>query len=117
MEIFPLVYRCVMIVRAKQPMLDWLHFFEPSHMPTLEELRKDSHAYLVPDYEEAPDIEKAIEKYVKANFEGIFLNELTGWYTDPQMFPKMTYTLFQEWFEVSYHSMVFDTVNKPITKE
>ena len=98
-------------------MLDWLYSIDPSYKPTKQELIEDSNAYLVPDYEEAPDIEKAIDKYLKANYEGIFLNELIAWYTDPQLFPKMTYALFQEWFEVSYHSMVFDTVNKPITKE
>ena len=117
MDIFPLVYRCVVIVKPRQPMLDWLYSIDPSHKPTKQELLEDSNVYLVPDYEEAPDIEKAIDKYLKANYEGIFLNELIAWYTDPQLFPKMTYDLFLEWFEVSYHSMVFDTVNKPITKE
>jgi hypothetical protein len=117
MDIFPLVYRCAVTVKPKQPMLDWLCSFDPPGQPTMEEIRKDSNAYLVPDYEEAPDIGKAIDKYLKANYEGIFLNELIAWYTDPQMFPKMTYFLFLEWFEVSHHNMVFDTVNKPITKE
>ena len=117
MEIFSLVYRCAVVVKPRQPMLDWLCSVDPSYKPTVEQIRRDSHAYLVPDYEDAPDIDKAIDKYLKANFEGIFLNELNAWYTDPRIFPKMTYPLFQAWFEVSYHSMVFDTVLKPITKE
>ncbi len=117
MEIFPLVYRCAVVIKPKQPMLFWLNSIDPSHKTSLEEICKDSHAYLVPDYEEAPDPEKAIDKYLKANYEGIFLNELTAWYTDPDMFPKMTYFLFQAWFEASYHTMVFDTVSKPLTKE
>jgi hypothetical protein len=118
MEILlPLVYRCAVVVKPKQPMLDWMHTIDPADNPTLEELRKDSHAYLVPDYEDAPDIDKAIDKYLKSNFTDIFLNELTAWYTDPQMFPKLTYPLFLAWFEISFHSMVFDTVNEPITKE
>jgi hypothetical protein len=83
----------------------------------MTEMRADSQAYLVPDFEEAPDINKAIDKYLKANYEGIFLNELTAWYTDPKMFPKMTYALFLEWFEIGIHSMVFDMVTKPIDKE
>jgi len=117
MNIFPLVYRCVVVVKPKQPLLDWLRSVDPSHNPTLEDICKDSHTYLVPDFEEVPDIEKAIEKYLKNNFEGIFLNELVAWFTDPQMFPKMTYPMFRAWFEISIHSMVFDTVNKPIDKE
>lgn len=117
MEVFPLVYRCAVVIKPKQPMLDWLNSIDPSHKPSFEEICKDSHAYLVPDFEEAPDIEKAIDKYLKGNYEGIFLSELTAWYTDPDMFPKMHYSLFLEWFEISYHTMVFDTVNKPIAKE
>ena len=117
MEEFSLVYRSGVVVKPKQPFLDWVQSFDPAYMPTLEDLRRDSHIYLVPDYEDAPDIEKAIAKYLKANYEGIFLNELMSWYTDPQMFPKMTYALFQQWFEVSSHSMIFDTLNQPIDKD
>jgi hypothetical protein len=47
-------------------------------------IRKDTHAYIISDFEEAPDIEKAVGKNMKANHEGIFLNELTARYTDPQ---------------------------------
>ncbi len=39
-----------------------------------------------------------------------------GWYTDPQMYPKMTYSIFLEWFEISVHTMIFDMVNKPLEK-
>jgi hypothetical protein len=117
MDIFPLIYRCVVVIKPKQPMIDWLKKIDPSDDPSLEDIREDSHAYLVPDYEEAPDIEKAIEKYLKSNYEGIFLNELSAWYQAPEMYPKMTYPLFLDWFEISYHSMVFDTVNKPLTKK
>jgi hypothetical protein len=117
MEVFPLVYRCAVVVKPKQPMVDWMCSIDPSYKPTLEEIREDSHAYLLPDYENAPDIKKAIDKYLKANYENIFVNELSAWYTDPQMFPKMTYPLLLEWFEISYHSMVFDTVKEPIDKE
>ena len=62
-------------------------------------------------------IEKTIAKYIKLNYSGIFLNELSAWYTDPQMYPKMTYSMFLEWFEVSVHTMIFDMVNKSLEKE
>jgi len=79
MDIFPLVYRCAIVVKPKQPMLDWLRSVDPSHKSTMDEIREDTHAYLVPDFEEVAEIEKAIDKYLKANYEGIFLNELTAW--------------------------------------
>ncbi len=105
------------MVTPKQPLLDWLKKIDSTHNPTLSEIQHDSHLYLVPDYEEKDDIEKAIEKYIKLKFSGILLNELMGWYTDPQMYPKMTYSIFLEWFEISVHTMIFDMVNKPLEKE
>jgi hypothetical protein len=117
MDVFPLVYRCAIAVKPKQPFLDWLKKIDSSHNPTLPELQHDSHLYLVPDYEEVDDIEKAIEKYIKLNYSGIFLNELSAWYLDPKMYPKMGYPMFLDWFEISVHTMIFDTVNQPLEKE
>jgi hypothetical protein len=79
MEIFPLVYRCAVVIKPKQPMLDWLNFIDPSHKPSLQEIQKDSHAYLAPDYEEASDLEKAIDKYLKATMRASSsINSLPG---------------------------------------
>jgi hypothetical protein len=33
------------------------------------------------------------------------------------MYPKMGYPMFLEWFEISVHTMIFDTVNQPLEKE
>jgi len=83
----------------------------------LEELQRDCHVYLVPDYEEEDVIETAIEKYLKLNYSHIFINELSAWYTDERKFPKFSYTLFLEWFDISMNTMIFDTVDIPIEKD
>jgi hypothetical protein len=44
----------------------------------LDNVQKDCHVYLVPDYEEVDVIETAIEKYLKLNYSDIFTNELTA---------------------------------------
>lgn len=117
MEGYPLIYRSAVVVKPRQAFLDWLNGIDPADNPSLSELREDCRVYLVPDFEDAPDIEKAIDKYVRNNFMGIFVNELEAWYTDPDKFPELTYKKFEEWFEITTHSMIFDTVDKPISKE
>lgn len=117
MDQFPLVYRCAVIVKPKQPLLDWLNKIELSVQTSLEELQRDCNVYLVPDYEEVDVIETAIEKYLKLNYAGIFINELIAWYTDERKFPKFSYMLFREWFEISMNTMIFDTVDMPIEKD
>jgi hypothetical protein len=97
--------------------MDWLRKVESTNDLSLEELQEDSNVYLLPDYEDAADIEKAIEKYIKSNYAKIFVHELTEWYLDPALYPKITYDAFLEWFKVSVHTMIYDTVNLPIEKE
>jgi hypothetical protein len=62
-------------------------------------------------------IETEIEKYLKLNYSNIFINEFTSWHTDERKFPKISYALFLEWFEISMNKMIFDTVEMPIEKE
>ncbi len=114
---YPLVYRCAISIKPLKPLLDWLKGVDPLDDITLAELRDDSNIYLIPDYEDAEDIEKAIEDYLKSNYPDIFTHELSEWYLDTKLYPKITYPLFREWFEVSVHTMVYDAVNLPIDKE
>ena len=117
MDIFPLVYRCAVVVRPQQPLADWLKKVEPTFMLSLEEMRNDSPVFLVPDFEDAEDIDRALEKFIRSNYQGIFLNHLASWCLDPTTYPKITYPVFKQWFELSMHSMVFDMVNEPLDKE
>lgn len=117
MESFPLVYRCAIVVKPRQAMVDWLKKIDFSFEVSFEELVEDSAVYLVPDLEEVEDIDEAIERFIKSNYKGIFLNELSGWLLDPETHPKMSYALFKEWFEISLHTLVYDMVNMPLDKD
>ena len=110
-------YRCAIVVKPKRPVLEWLRTIDSSFDLSLDDLQRDSHLYLIPDYESAADIEKAIEKYVKNNYSEIFLSELSGSCLDAPLFPKMTFLTFQDWFDVSTHTMIFDTVSGSLEKE
>jgi hypothetical protein len=84
---------------------------------TLAQIQHHNNIYLLPTFERAKDIEKALEAYVKKNFEVIFLNELEGWDVDGETYPSLDYKKFTEWFEVIFHAMIYDIVDKPIKRE
>lgn len=116
MDIFPVISRSVIIIKAKQPLVDWLNKLDPANPITLEDAHIDNSAYLLPTFDEIANPEYTAESYLKSNYQGIFLQEIKDWYIDPKAYPKMTYALFLEWFEISTHSMIFDMVKGPITK-
>ena len=109
--------RCAVIVTPKTPFWDWVKKSGDIDGSLLKEAKKDSNIYLIPDYESEDDIALAIEKHLVQIYEDIFIAELEDWYTDPETFPEITYERFNEWFTVSSHTMIFDTVNKPLKRE
>jgi hypothetical protein len=117
MSDYPLVYRCAIVVKPLQPFLDWLIKIESDNDLTLSELQQDSNIYLLPDFEEVKDIEKSITNYIKKNYADIFTHELAEWYLDSELYPNITYPSFLDWFEISTHTMIYDTVAKSIEKE
>jgi hypothetical protein len=51
-------------------------------------------------------------------FQDIFELELSSWMADDETWPeKINYKMFLEWFDVEYHSMVFDSLKDDIEKE
>lgn len=95
----------VLTVRPRQPFVDWANGLPDAHVVTLDDLRIDIEAYLVP----ASDDPGAEEAAVKRNFEAIFERQLEGWYRDRSTWPeKRTVAVFRKWFDVEFHSLVFE---------
>ena len=107
--------RFVAIVKPKQPFLDWLESDPDWDLDMkLEDLRKDSNAYLVPEYDST---EQAM-RYIERNHKAVFEWELFGWCTDEEMWPeKLTLSVFRKWFDVEIHEMVIDMLDKHIMRE
>ncbi len=78
---------------------------------------QESNIYLLPDYESEPDMQHAINNFLGSNYEDIFVSELEAWNTDPALFPKISRALFNDWFSISSHTMIFDMVEKPLKRE
>ncbi len=102
--------RCVIVVKPKQPYVDWvmgLPDADEGPIPTLQGLREEGTAYLLPDY--VQDDYK--DELLREHCEPIFEQELSAWHTlEDDYPPERTFEAFKQWFDVEWHSMVFDLV-------
>ncbi|MCJ7700618.1 MAG: hypothetical protein MUO62_03465 [Anaerolineales bacterium] len=109
------INRNLIIVKPKQPYVDWINV-QPDQEPpvSLAYIQRDCHIYLIP---EMVNEEEALE-YIQAFKLEIFEIELDSWSRDTKIWPKKrTPAMFDEWFELEFHSMIFDLHRKRIRKE
>jgi hypothetical protein len=103
--------RSLLVVKPKKPFLDWVQGVDNDEGLTLEDVREDPSAYLIPELE-SPEEEHEI---LRVFYEGIFEAELSSWYIDPDVWPpQRDLKMFLEWFDIEFHSLVFDLLNEPI---
>ena len=95
--------RAVLIVRPKQPFLDWATQLDDSGIvPNADD---EQTAYLVPEFEDDDEARRVLEDV----FAEVFERELFGWHTDESAWPKnRNLLMFQKWFEIELHSIVED---------
>ena len=104
--------RGVLIVRPKQPYLDWAAGLDDSGL--VPEVDGEKTVYLIPSFE---DDEEA-EVILKQVYRDVFENELRGWHTDENAWPKSrTFAMFKEWFGIELHSIVEDLCGYEILEE
>jgi hypothetical protein len=104
--------RAVVIIRYMQPFVDWINAADPNptHPVTLANVGDESTAYLV-DVEN----EQGFEKWFKRNGVKLFEEELNGWYTDPDLWPRdRSAAQFKRWCTFELHTVVCDTGGPPI---
>lgn len=116
-----LINRGLLIVKPKQPFLDWLKSLpndieaEEANQEELDESPEidDYTAYLVPEFEDDEETRQVLEEF----YSFIFQQELESWDQEESNWPKnRDLVTFHEWFEVEFHSMVFDLAEAlPIT--
>jgi hypothetical protein len=104
--------RAALIVRLKQPFVDWINTADPdpeAHF-TLDDVNDENNVYLV----EVEDL-RGLERWLKRNNDILFANELEDWYTDPDLWPKgRTLKMFKDWCTLELHSIVIDIGSTPI---
>ncbi len=101
-----LINRGVVVVQPQDPFLDWINCDPTLSSPiTMEHLQQDRTAILAP---ELGSLEDALE-YLEPLKSKLFEMELEAWNLDPATWPQeRTTELFDAWFELQVHSMVWD---------
>jgi len=103
--------RAALILIYKQPAVDWINAADPydiGYQATLADTNFDKKVYLISE-QSAEDV----EHWIRLNYLELFKSELDSWYQDSALWPeKLTYTLFQSWFDYACHSMIIDTVSE-----
>jgi hypothetical protein len=103
------INRGLMLVRPRQPFLDWIRSIdEAPEILELEDIQDDCTTYLVPEFDSADD-EPAVIAWC---WDVVFEQELFSWFTDESLWPaNRTQDMFMEWFEIEFNTLVFDLVD------
>jgi hypothetical protein len=99
--------------------VNWINEADPhpdSDSLTLAEVNEERTVYLISD--EDAESKSRVERWIRKNYERLFEEELEGWYTDPDLWPKdRTFKMFKEWFEIECHTVLVDTVGGELYDE
>ncbi len=102
-----IINRGLVVVKPKQPFLDWLRRLPaPVTDVVLDSLRTDCNAYLLPEWEQPKELDRALARYSATIFE----EELRAWHTEEERWPERTAAIFREWFDVEPISVVINLV-------
>jgi hypothetical protein len=112
----PSLNRLLVVVTPKEPFAKWVARTDPKDKspPTLADIRRESTAYLIEECVMEDEYPRALRRH----FHEIFENELAGWYTLEETWPKIrSFTMFQDWFDFSFVSMINDLADEPLMVE
>ncbi len=109
------VNRCVLVIRPRQPYLDWVHSLDDEgKQVTLDDLRRDCTALLIP----LVDDDDHQDEILATIFREVFEHELRAWMSDPAAWPRISdLAMFKDWFELEFCSMTMDVVGDDIETE
>jgi hypothetical protein len=112
---FRTLNRVALIVRPKQPYIDWANGLEEGGPKLiLDSPEQEYTIYLVEESSLDLDPRPALRRHYSA----IFDQELAGWHRDPSVWPRQrNLNTFMEWFDVEMHSMVVDLAEIPLEVE
>ena len=104
--------RSLVIVRPKQPYLEWADSVNDGGSPPTAD--GEQTGYLLPSNDTDADGSQTIEQC----YEGLFESELADWHTHEEHWPvNRTFAMFQEWFSVEWHSIVVDLCEDPLEED
>lgn len=110
-----LLNRSALVVRPRQPFVDWVGTLDSEHSGldeplTLAQHREEGRVYLVAE-RELVDLKGALEEHYLELFE----NELAAWDELALCWPEsLSLVLFLDWFEVEPLLLAFDLAEQPL---
>ena len=106
------VNRNALLVKPKPAFWGWFKKSDNDFMAP--ELPVEHTIYLISE----KDSDKETVKWLKKNFDKIFINELESWITVEKYWPtNRNYKMFCEFFDIEFHSMVMDMEKEPVIKD
>lgn len=112
------INRSVVIIRPKQPFLDWLSSEDnESGRNPFSTIRTDkSNAFLIPEHHITDSTEAQL--YIEKCWEEVFEQFLFEWIVEDSLWPQnRTLQMFREWFEMIYAPIIWDVVDEPLEIE
>lgn len=110
------VNRSIALIRPRTPFFDWLQAL-PGNIAeglTLDDLRSDSNALLIPPNDDAEDA----LAFIMERAESLFAAELSDWCEDDALWPgTLDADTFAVWFDVEIHTILTDLVDAPLERE
>jgi len=101
-----MINRSVVIIKAKEPFIDWLRMLPDASDGDVKDLKQDHTAYLIPEYDNDAEREGIMRNY----YVEIFDQELWAWSRDEDAWPKnRSYKTFKQWFDLEFASCIYDT--------
>lgn len=104
--------RGALIVRPKQPYLDWPAGLDDSGLES--DVDDEKTVYLIPSFEDDGEAWELIEQA----YAEIFEQELEAWHMDESAWPQdRSFALFLEWFDIEFHSVVEDLGDEELSDD
>lgn len=101
-----LINRAAVIVKPKQPFVDWANSLDDDGVKFDPEKMIEHHVYLIDDI---ADYVFDIEVLVRPFYLMIFEEQLLGWHRVVDDWPAdRSFEVFLDWFHVEINSMVLD---------
>ncbi len=111
-----IINRDLLYITPKQSLFDWyLQSFPDDPVINDEtDFHDKASVYLIPEFD---DQHKALE-WLKKNCDVWFDMLLANWCADESLLPhKRNWKMMNEFFQITYQSLVIDTLSKSITRE
>ena len=96
--------RAAIIIRPRQPLLDWVSSIDDHSPKLITDDLDDLTLFLISEKDS-----DSLDEWLLDNYRTIFEHELESWITDRSFWPeRRDWNYFRNWIQVELHSTVID---------